>query len=152
MMTNMRTRIKHWAWTGIVIPRWALVLKYLIFVYWGYWAIVAGIPAFDITAPPGWAVIWGSLMVLSGAISAIAATRLDLEKIERWSVGFLLVLVLGYIGSLNVLAYSSNLANYQALAAGITGLFVLPLARFFYLASQAGKKKVPVNTVPEITE
>jgi hypothetical protein len=137
----MRSRVRNWAWTPIYVPRWAFVIKYLLFVYWGFWAILAGIPAFDMTAPHGWSVIWGSLMVVAGAVSAASVTRARGERIERWSVGVLCVLSIGYIGSINVLAFVSALPNYQALAAGISLVFVLPLARFLYLAAQAGKKK-----------
>lgn len=139
-MSPMRTRIKHWAWTGILVPRWAFIIQYLLFVYWGFMAMLAGIPAFDITAPPGWATVWGSIMVVAGGVSAYCVTRANLEKVERWSVGVLCILSMTYIGSLNVLAYASGNANYQALAAGISLLFVFPLARFLYLAAQAGKR------------
>lgn len=139
--TRTPTRFEVWAWSPIVVLRVALVTTYLLYVYFGIISFIAGIPAFTLTAPQGYTSVWATLLVVASVISAVGAIEDRWNRVERWASLALSSLMLGYVGTINVIAWISGLVDRQAVAAAVAIGFVLPVCRFVYLASQAGKKK-----------
>ena len=126
----------------VPLPREALVVKYLAFIYFGIAAAIAGVPIFDLVQPAGYALPWGILMALAGFAGVVGVCNARLEHVEMWSVLVLWSLSLAYVIPLTVVAYSDGGdAGRQAISAGMTVILVIPLARFLWLAFQWGKTK-----------
>lgn len=136
----MRTRIRSWSATPIVIPRGALIFKYFLFAYFGAVSGLVGVPIFSLTAPVGYAVIWGALMLCAGSFGVYGSWIDDPrhETIEKWAVLVISSLMLPYVGSLNAVAFVSHDGGRQALAAGVTIILVIPITRFLSLARKSG--------------
>jgi hypothetical protein len=145
MRERTPTRFEVWAWSPIIVLRVALVITYLLYIYFGIISIIAGIPVFTLTALPGYATIWGALLSVAAVVSAVAAIDDRWERIERWSSLALSSLYLAYVGAVNIVAFVSGDVNRQAVGAALTIGLVLPACRFVYLAAQAGKSKSPMK-------
>lgn len=140
--SRVPSRFETWAWSPIIVLRIALVATYLLYIYFGIISVIAGIPVFTLTAPEGYASIWGTLLAIAAVVSAIGAVDDRWNRIERWASLVLSSLMLAYVAAINLVAFVSHDVNRQAVGAAVTIGFVLPVCRFIYLASLAGKKKV----------
>lgn len=136
-----RTRFEIWAWSPVIILRVALIVTYLIYIYSGIIAVIAGIPVFDLTQPPGYAAVWGSLLAVAALICSVGALDDRWQRWERWASLVLASLMIGYTGALNVIAFGTGDLNRMFVGGVACIALVLPACRFVYLASQTGKKK-----------
>lgn len=143
-MADMRKRIKRWAWQPVEIPRTVFVVKYALFAYLGLISMIAGVPAFNLTAPAGYYVIWGAMLLVSGLISTYGATSLRHENIEKWGVLVVAALFFFYVASVSWLAYGSGDLDRQVVAAGLSIALAVPVGRFLYLVKRTLPKTGPV--------
>ena len=137
-----RSRFHTWAWSPIIILRIALISTYLLYIYAGAIAIIAGIPVFNLTAPAGYATLWGALLCIAAVVCAVGALDDRWQVWERWASLALSSLMIAYSGALNFLAYAENDLT-RMFVGGVSAIaLVLPFCRFVYLAAQTGKKKI----------
>lgn len=136
------TRFELWAWSPITAYRIGLTASYLAAIYFGVSAFIAGIPAFELTAPPGWTPIWSALVVLGAALAAIGSVS-DMKVFSRlelagsWTL-FLTLAV--YATVLLFLAYAHGDAGRAAVGAGFVVVGVPPGVRMLWLMSQLRRK------------
>lgn len=135
------TKFETWAWSPIIVLRVALVMTYLLYVYAAAIAFIAGIPIFSLLAPEGYTSIWAALLGPSALLSAVGALSDRWHRTEKWAAMVLTCLLLGYTGSLNIVAYASSDISRQFVGAIALIALVLPGTRFVYLASQTGKTR-----------
>lgn len=136
------TRFEKWAWSPITAYRIGLTISYIGAIYFGVSAFIAGIPAFEQTAPQGWTVWWASLVSLGGATAAIGSVSDSkwfrrVELVGSWTL-FLTLAV--YATVLLFLAYGQGDAARAAVGAGFVALGVTPGVRMLWLMSQLGRK------------
>jgi len=142
MPAQTRSRFHVWAWSPVTVLRIALVVTYLLYIYSGIIAIFAGIPVFDLTAPAGYATIWGALLCVSAIVSAVGALDDRWQVWERWASLALSSLMIAYAGALNLLSFAEGDISRMFIGGIATIALVLPLFRFVWLAAQTGKKKL----------
>jgi hypothetical protein len=138
---RQRTRFEVWAWSPVIILRIALIATYLVYIYAGVIAVIAGIPVFDLTQPPGYATIWGALLAVSAVVCGVGALDDRWQPWERWASLVMASLMVAYTGALNGLAFFSLDLSRMFVGAISFIALILPACRFVYLASQTGKKK-----------
>lgn len=138
--SRAKNRFETWAWSPIIVLRIALVTIYLLYIYSGIIAIIAGVPVFSLTAWEGYATIWGALMCVAAIISAVGALDDRWQVWERWASLALSSLMLAYVGGLNLVAFVAGDLDRMFVGGVAMIALVLPLCRFVYLASQAGKR------------
>lgn len=136
------SRFEVWAWSPITAYRIGLTLAYVAAIYFGVSAFIAGIPAFELTAPRGWTPIWAALVVLGAGTAAIgsvsdAKTFRRVELAGAWTL-FLTLAV--YATVLLFLAYGQGDAGRAAVGAGFVAVGVPPGVRMLWLMSQLGRK------------
>lgn len=134
------SRFERWAWSPIVILRVALVSTYLLYIYAGVIAVIAGVPVFSLTAPEGYATVWGVLMCTAALVCAIGGVTERWQVWERWASLALSALMLAYVGGLNGVAFLAGDINRMFIGGIAAIALVLPVCRFVYLASQAGRR------------
>lgn len=137
------TRFERWAWSPILAYRLGLTLGYLTTIYFGISAFIAGIPAFQITAPEGWTPIWSAILIVGGII-ATAGSIADghvFRRVELVGAWTLFLTLGGYAVVLLILAYGSGDAGRAAVGAGFVWLGVQPGVRMLWLMSQLGRKR-----------
>jgi hypothetical protein len=140
------SRFERWAWSPITAYRVGLTLGYLATVYFGTSAFIAGVPAFQLTAPSGWTPIWASVLIIGGVVATIGSASSE-KAFERTELvgAWALFLTLGcYAATLLWLAYSEGDSNRAAAGAGFVALGVAPGVRLLWLMSQLGRKPAPV--------
>jgi hypothetical protein len=135
-----RTPFEVWAWSPVSILRVALVITYLIVVGFAVTSFIAGVPVFELTTPVGYTAPWAVLLCASAIAAAIGAVNDHWRQLERWASLMVTNLLLPYVAALHIIGYISGDPNRQAVSWVALGLLVLPLTRFLWLASQAGKK------------
>lgn len=141
--TRRPTRFETWAWGPVIVLRWALLATYLLHVYLAAMAFVAGVPAFSLTTAPGYTSIWAFVMGTGAVVAAVGSLTDRWEKVEKWGALAVFATMLGYVGTIHILAYASGDIKRQAVAAALSIVLVLPAVRFVYLAAQTGKCKKP---------
>lgn len=143
MTKRVPSRFEQWAWSPISAYRVGLTLTYAATVYFGVSAIVAGVPAFTIAAPNGWTPIWGSVLVLGGAVAAIGSTSSSkrFELVETFGAAALFLTLGGYSGTLLTLAYGAGDSNRAAIGAGFLALGIPSFVRLLWLLTQLGRKQ-----------
>jgi len=142
------SRFERWAWSPITAYRVGLTLGYLSMIYFGTSAFIAGVPAFQITAPTGWTPIWASVLVIGGLGAAIGSTNSTklFERIELCGAWALFLTLSGYAATLLWLAYSDGDSNRAAAGAGFVALGIPPGVRLLWLMSQLGRKAAPTSS------
>jgi hypothetical protein len=119
-------RFSRNAWEPIVIPRWALVLKYALFSLTGILTFIVGQPTISLLTFNGYEPIWAGIIGLSGLIAAIGALRPRWGALEAWAVttllSFMTVLIIGLV---------HRGSETTALLLLIT--YIVPLVRLSYL-------------------
>lgn len=150
-----RSRVERWALSPISGYRVGLTGTYALTIYFGISGLVAGIPAFDLTAPSGFVTPW-AIMVIIGALAAavgsihsespVAAsglTRLqrvsrNVELIGTW---LLFVTISSYAGVVLLLAYFIDPNGDRAAGgAGLIALGSVPFWRMVWLMAQLGRR------------
>ncbi len=135
------SRFERWAWSPIMAFRIGLTIGYIASVYFGVSALIAGVPAFVITAPEGWTPVWASLVILAG-IAATFGSISDGRVFRRLELGgsWVLFLTLGtHATVLLILAYGTGDVSRAAVGADFVALGVTPGVRMLWLMSQLGR-------------
>ncbi|MDN4616398.1 hypothetical protein P5G50_18275 [Leifsonia sp. F6_8S_P_1B] len=130
-----------WGRSPILIPRWVLTLKYVMFVFVGVTVYVASSPSLDITTWEGYTPFWSIALIVASLTCIIGSASPRLEVMERWAVLVLFALLIGYaVAPVQlVLAGDTDRAAYSILA--IT-LSLLPGARAAMLIHRTGRPHV----------
>lgn len=136
------TRFELWAWSPITAFRLGLTATYLATIYFGISALIAGIPAFNLTAPNGWTPIWASLVTLGAMVGAIGSIsdRHLFRRLELGGAWTLFVTIGIYAVVLLLLAYGAGDPNRAAVGAVLVVCGVTPAVRMVWLMSQLGRK------------
>lgn len=96
------------AWEPIAVPRWALSLKYALFIVVGLVAFIVGVPTLDITTFYGYTPVWSGFVAIGGILAFIGSLRPSWGIFEAVGasivVAFLVVLIAALVvhGSLSV--------------------------------------------------
>lgn len=141
MNTRTQSRFQIWASSPVIIFRIALISTYLLYIYAGIIAVIAGIPVFDLTAPAGYATIWGICLCIAAVVCAVGAVDDRWQVWERWASLVLSSLMIAYTGALNLLAYAEGDLTRMFVGGVAAIALVLPICRFIYLAAQTGKRR-----------
>lgn len=134
-------RLQVWAWSPIIVLRVALLITYGLYVYFAVISFIAGVPVFNLTTPEGYTPVWAVLLGIAALIAAIGSIADRWNHWERWASLVVSSLMLTYVGSLNAIAFIAGDVTRQAVGGAVAIGLVLPMCRFFWLASQAGKKR-----------
>jgi hypothetical protein len=112
-------------------------------MYFGVSALIAGVPAFDLTAPEGWTPIWASLLILAGPLGllGIASDTTRARASELVAATILSVTLFTYAGTLLFLGYIIGDVGRVAAGAGFAWLTTGPLIRMFWLIAQVLKER-----------
>lgn len=148
---------RKWASSQVAGYRLELILGYLALMFFGWSAIVAGIPLFQITTPDpyGWAVFAGVTILLGGLVSGAGATRAGEEpqtrtirvfnRVELAGTIMLCLMLGGYAASLLWYGYFIvDDPGRQTIGAAMTALAVRPGVRMVWLIFRPGKVKESV--------
>lgn len=140
-----KSKLAIWVWSPVIVLRVALFATYMLYVYASVIAFLVGVPIFDLTTPPGYTAVWAVLLGAAAVFSAVGSITDRWQKLERWATLILSAILLGYIGSMNLMAWVENDLTRQFV--GVIALIagVLPFTRFVYLAAQSGKKHAPLR-------
>jgi hypothetical protein len=135
---RMPSRLERWAWSEIPAYRVGLFLGYLVLIYIGISAVIAGVPIFDLTAFEGWASIWGSVIIAAGVVGTLGSIHDSprfraIELAGAWTASVFLV---GYAGPMLAYAYGQNDPNRAAVGAVLTGLTIPPVIRMLWLMAK----------------
>lgn len=95
----MRDRIRKWWATPLIIPRWTLTVKYVLFAVLGAMVAWAGLPTLGQATSKGYLSIWAALVMISSIVSAAASVTARAEKWERWSCTSLVAWLVVYLGA-----------------------------------------------------
>lgn len=135
--------IKTWASSQVAAYRVGLVLSYVAMMYFGASALMAGVPAFDVTTPEGWTPIWSSVVILGGMIGAVGSLRAGAEPITRevkifnaieTTGAIMLFLALGtYAAVLLILGFGYSSPGRVSGGAGFIALGINPTVRMLWL-------------------
>lgn len=136
------SRFELWAWSPITAYRIGLTLSYAAGVYFGVSALIAGVPAFEIAAPPGWTPIWATLVVVASALATVGSIndRKWSRRLELAGAWTLFLTLAGYATVLLILAYADGDTARAAVGAGFVALGVQPGVRMLWLMSQLRRK------------
>lgn len=136
------TRFELWAWSPILAFRFGLALGYLAMIYFGVSAFIAGIPAFELTAPTGWTPIWATVVTIGAMLGAIGSIsdRHIFRRLELAGAWSLFITVGIYAVVLLLLAYGAGDAGRAAVGAVLVAVGVAPAVRMVWLMSQLGRK------------
>lgn len=137
------SKLEVWAWGPVIVLRAALLVTYLLHCYLAAMSFVAGVPAFSLTTFPGYTSVWAVIMGTGAVVAAVGSLTDRWEQAEKWGALAVFSMMLGYVGTIHVLAFASGDINRQAVAAGLSIVLVLPAVRFVYLAAQTGKRTRP---------
>lgn len=135
-----RSAFEVWAWSPVIVLRIALVITYLLYVYFAVISFIAGVPVFALTTPEGYTSVWAVLLGVSAAVACIGSISDHWSRIELAGAIGISVLMLAYVGGLNIVGFASHDINRQAVGGSTAIAFVLPMVRLIYLAAQVGKK------------
>lgn len=148
------SRVEVWAKSPIVAYRMGLTGTYALTIYFGISGLIAGIPAFDLTAPDGYVSVWAALVIVGAIVATIGSIHSEaplnpdgptsLQKVFRnieLTGAWLLAITIGsYAAVLLVLAYSGGDADLAAAGAGFIVLGSTPFWRMVWLMAQLGRR------------
>ncbi|HOY83536.1 MAG TPA: hypothetical protein PLB92_15485, partial [Rhodoglobus sp.] len=83
MRKPLSISMREWASSQVSAYRVGLVLSYLVMMYFGASAFIAGIPVFTFTTPEGWTPIWATVVVVAGFVAGVGAIRAGAEPVTR---------------------------------------------------------------------
>lgn len=154
-LPRVPSRLEAWAWSEIPAYRLGLFLGYVVLVYIGVSALIAGVPIFDLTAPEGYVVFWGPALALSGIAGAAGSIR-DTPRyraIELPGAWIASVLLVGYAGPLLTVAYGTGDPNRAAIGAVLVGLTIPPVIRMLWLQAKVisdrkAKRRAKLHPMP----
>lgn len=139
------TRFEAWAWSPVNLFRVALVSSYIIAIGFASMAGVAGVPIFKATGAEDFTVPWAVILAVSSLVAAIGAIDDRWRKMEMWAALGVLVCHFSYVVPIYVVGFFAGDVNRQAVAVALTQIIVLPLSRFAWLASRAGRLPAKVE-------
>lgn len=139
------TALEQWAWSPVIVLRVALVIVYLLYVYGGVIAFIAGIPIFTLLAPEGYTSLWAAALVPAAVVAAVGSLAERWENIEKWAALALTALQSGYVVGVNAVGFAGGDLTRQYVGVLSVIAIVLPATRFVYLAAQSGKKRHGAN-------
>lgn len=135
--------LKEWASSQVAAYRVGLFLGYIIMIYFGFSALVAGIPIFEFTTPEGWTPIWASAVIVGSLVAAAGSIRAGSEPVTKEVRVFngvelfgaiTLFLTLGsYATLLLIFGYALGDDNRVAVGAGFVALGIPPTIRMLWL-------------------
>jgi len=98
---DAREHFMRTAWEPIAVPRWALTIKYLMFVIVGLAAFIVGSPTLSLVTFAGYEPVWAAFVALGGILGFIGTLKPVWGYIEAIGgsvlVSFLAVLILSLI-------------------------------------------------------
>lgn len=132
-----------WAKSQVTAYRLGLVLSYVATTGIGAVALVNGIPAFEITTPEWWTLIWSLAVILGGVVAAVGAihagetpSTLQVRTFNRIELAGSIALFLamtGYAAVLLVLGYGYGDTSRASSGAVFVALGVAPAVRMVWL-------------------
>lgn len=114
------------AWEPIAIPRWAVSLKYAMFVIVGALTFILGLPTLSLYTFTGYEPIWAGFVALGGVIGFVGSLRPLWGWLEALG-GFILVAFLAVL----ILALCLRGSTTVALLLGI--VCIVPTVRSVFL-------------------
>jgi len=143
MRKPLSISMREWASSQVSAYRVGLVLSYLVMMYFGTSAFIAGIPVFTFTTPEGWTPIWATVVVVAGFVAGVGAIRAGAEPVTRevrifnrieLTGAILLFLTLGtYAALLLIISYGYGDLARASIGAGFVALGINPTVRMLWL-------------------
>lgn len=138
-------RFRTWAWSPVIVVRIAIAASYLLTIVMAVFGfLTVYLPSFERTGINN-ASWWAGGLILFSIAALVGSTRDKWASLEKWaSVGVLAGQAL-YISA--ILISGSRSGNLAATTAGVglMGMMILPLSRFLWLASRAGRKVLRIT-------
>lgn len=129
----MRQRLRRWGAEPIMIPRWALTVKYSLFVVMGLSVAAAAAPSLSqLVSSESYTSVWGSVLAIAGVVSAFGSTSVRRERFERVGCTLVVSLLTVYALSPIVLVLQGDLDRLSFSVVAVV-IMVLPLARLIQL-------------------
>jgi FtsH-binding integral membrane protein len=135
--------VREWATAPIVIPRWMLQLKYVLFSIFGLVSAWLGAPSLDMAAGRGYVTVWGAALTIAGILALVGASADRLEPLERLGVILVGGLTSAYTGSVYAIIASdpAQVEVRAALAVAMTIVLLLPTVRGAGLIIRHAKRR-----------
>lgn len=133
-----RSWLERWLFSEIPAYRLSLLVGYAFAMYYGISALIAGIPAFDLTAPDGWTPIWAWVIVVAGPIGLAGAVHDSpgFQRVELLGVTVLTGGLTVYALSVLFLAYGEHDEQRVTAGATLAALAAIHLVRMLWLIVQ----------------
>jgi hypothetical protein len=122
------------AWEPIAVPRWALNIKYMLFVVAGIAAFIVGSPTLSLVTFTGYEPIWAAFVAFGGVLGFIGAFKAAWGYIE--AIGGSVI-----VSFLAVLIVSLIFRDAFVVAFLLINLCVVPTVRSVFLISHYSFKK-----------
>jgi hypothetical protein len=126
------------AWEPIGIPRWAVSVKYFLFIAVGTLSYFVGQPSLDLTTFSGYTPIWSLFVGVGGFLGFIGSLK------PRWAAWEAIGAVLT-VSFLAVLVLSFFIRGSLAVGILLTIVTVLPGTRAGFLVTRWIRKMPPGN-------
>lgn len=138
-------KFRTWAWSPVIVVRIALAVSYLLTIAMAVTGLFAAyLPSFHESgvANAWW---WSGGLVVFATAALLGSTRDKWQSLEKWaSLGVLAGQALYVSAVLVAGSLTNNLAATTA-GLGLMGMMILPLSRFLWLASRAGRKVLRIT-------
>lgn len=135
--------LRAWASSQVAAYRVGLVMGYVVMMYFGTSAFIAGIPVFEFTTPEGWTPVWAGAVTVGGLIAGIGAIKAGTEpltreirvfnRIELVGAILLFLTLFTYAFILLLIGYQYGDAGRASVGAGFVALGVHPTVRMLWL-------------------
>ena len=133
----MRERLRRWGSEPIVIPRGAMVTKYVFTTLLGIAVAVAAAPTLDEVTSPSYSSLWGLGMFMVGTVATIGSTRKRWWRVEFMGASCVVALLAVYAFAPILLIFGGDFARlaYSVIA---LGFLVFPSTRLVTLIRRGG--------------
>lgn len=133
----MRDRLRRWSSEPIVIPRAAMVTKYVFTTLLGLAVAIATAPSLDEVTSPSYSSLWGVGMVLAGVVATFGSMRSRWWRIEFLGATGVFALLAVYALSPVLLIFGGDVEKlaYSIIALGFC---VFPGTRVVSLIRRGG--------------
>lgn len=128
----MRERLRRWGSEPIVIPRGAMVTKYIFTTLLGAAVAIATAPTLDQVTSASYSSLWGLGMVLVGTIATVGSLRRKWWRVEFVGATCVVALLAVYAFAPVVLIFGGDIERlaYSVIA---LGFLVFPTTRIVTL-------------------
>lgn len=133
----MRERLKRWSLDPIVIPRGAMVAKYVFTTLLGLAVAIATGPSLDEATTPSYSAWWGAGMMLVGLVATVGSMRRKLWRVEFIGATGVVSLLAVYALSPVVLIFAGD-TDRLAYSVIALGFMVFPTVRLVTLIRRGG--------------